>query len=145
MTPSRLGRLVAAGACLVLTVVGAACSSGSGSASTGTTVAPPGCHTGAATVHVVLSDQTPVPVVRIPTGGCVAVTVPRSPFRHTPTGPTRVVPAGRLVPVSDSLLPGGTRVAYYTAARPGTATVTATVPLHTDQLVPQWSALVIIV
>jgi hypothetical protein len=143
MTPSRLGRRVAAGACALLALVGAACASGP--ASTATTVAPPGCHTGAATVHVVLSDRSPVPVVRIPTGGCVAVTVPRSPFRHTPTGPTRTTPAGRLVPVSDSLLPNGTRVAYYTAARRGTATVVATVPLTTDQLVPQWSALVIIV
>jgi hypothetical protein len=94
---------------------------------------------------VVLSDRSPVPVVRIPTGGCVAVTVPPSPFRHTPTGPTRAVPTGRLDLVSDSLLPGGTRVAYYTALRPGTVTVTVTVPLRTDRLVPEWSALVIVV
>jgi hypothetical protein len=75
----------------------------------------------------------------------VAVTVPRSPFRHAPTDPTRVAPAGRLDLVSDSLLPDGTRVAYYTALRAGTATVTCTISLHTGSVVPEWSALVIIV
>jgi hypothetical protein len=75
----------------------------------------------------------------------VAVTVPRSPFRHTPSEPTRSFPAGRLRLVSDSLLADGTRVAYYTATGPGTDTVTSTVTLRTDVVVPEWSALVIIV
>lgn len=127
----------------VVAVVAAACSSGP--AGTSTTVAPPGCHTRATTIHVVLSDRTPVPVVRTTPGGCLAVTVPRSPFRNAPPAPTRVVPSGRLRLVSDSVYPNGTRVAYYTAVRTGTATVKATVSVHTDRSVPEWSALVVIV
>ena len=143
MTPPARVRGVAVVACLLLGGATAACASGPGAVPT--TVAPPGCHTPAATVHVVLSDRTPVPVVRTTPGGCVAITVPRSPFRHAPSDPTRTVPAGHLRLVSDSLLTDGTRVAYYVALRTGTATVTSTVSLHTDVLVPEWSALVIIV
>ncbi len=97
-----------------------------------------------ATVHLVLSDSVPVPVVRIPLGGCVAVSVPRSPFRRAPTGPTGVAPGGRLGLVSDSLLANGTRVAYYTALRGGTATISSTVTVRTDRAVPSWSGVVVI-
>ncbi len=85
----------------------------------------------------------PVPVVRIPRGGCVAVGVPRSPFAHHATDPTQIAPTGRLALVSDSLLPDGTRTAYYTALRGGTTTITSTVTVRTARSVPQWSGLVI--
>jgi len=75
----------------------------------------------------------------------VAVTVPRSPFPHTPTEALRVGPEGRLRLVSDSLLANGTRAAYYFALRTGAVTVSTTVRIRTAVAVPEWSGLVIVV
>ena len=138
MTRARALALVA---CVGLGPALMACSS----APSASTPVQPGCHTTAATVHLALSDQVPVPVVRIAPGGCVAVAVPRSPFPQTPTEPLRVAPGGRLRLVSDSLLANGTRAAYYTALGPGTATLTTSVAVRTARAVPEWSGLVVIV
>lgn len=131
--------------CVVLAGLGSmACSSTLASTSS-STVAPPGCHTGEATVRLVLSDTAPVPLVRAVAGDCVAVTVPRSPFKGTTTQPLIAAPPGRLRLVSDSVLANGTRSAYYTAVRTGTATITSTVRIRTNGSVPRWNGIVVIV
>ena len=124
--------------CAVLGLGSAACSSPPAA------VASPGCHTSGPRVEVHLSSQTPVPVVRIPPGGCVEVTVPRSPFRNTRTEPPTVDPSGHLQLDSDTLHPDGTRSAFYTATTAGTATIFSTVDIHTGLEIPQWSAVVVI-
>ncbi len=120
-----------------------ACSSSSTS-SASSTAAPPGCHTGAATVHLVLTDGQPIPVVRVLAGGCIGVSVPRSPFRRAVTEAPTVNPPSRLLLVSDSVLPNGTRRVYYTAGRTGAATVSSTVRIRTDGSVPQWNGVVVV-
>ena len=135
-------RVLAVVACVTLGPVLPACSSGPGASST---TVRPGCPTAVGTVHLALSDRVPVPVVRIPPGDCVAVTVPRSPFPHTPTEPIGAVPADRLRLVSDSLLANGTRAAYFLALTTGAVTVSSTVSVQTDRAVPEWSGLVIVV
>jgi hypothetical protein len=81
-------------------------------------------------------------VVTVPTGGCVVVSVPRSPFRAAATTPTGVVPSGVLVLVSDTLHPNGSRTASYRARAPGTVVVSSTVDLHSGATVPRWSGIV---
>jgi hypothetical protein len=131
--------------CAVLTGLGLmACSSPSTSTAS-PTVAAPGCHTGGATVHLVLSDTAPVPLVRVAAGDCLAVTVPRSPFKGTTSEPLTPSPPGRLRLVSDSLLAGGTRSAYYAAEGHGTVTITSTVRIRTHVAVPRWNGVVVIV
>jgi len=130
------------GAALLGAGLTACSSSNSGTATTATTA---GCHTRAATVRLTLSDAQPVPVVRTVPGGCVAVSVPRSPFTGSATEPPRVTPDGRLHLVSDTVQAGGVRVAYYRALRTGTVTVSSTVRIDTNLAVPEWSGLVVIV
>ena len=96
-------------------------------------------------MRVTLSDGQPVPVVRTVPGGCVAVVVPASPFPGHATEVPRTTPGGRLHLVSNTLTAGGVRTAYFRALRTGTVTVSSTVPITTNQAVPEWSALVIIV
>ena len=139
MTRARALGLVV---CVALGPALTACSSSPGAS------APvrPGCHTAVAgTVQLALSDEVPVPVVRIAPGDCVAVTVPRSPFPRTATEPIRVAPGGRLRLVSDSLLANGTRAAYFLALHTGEVTVSSTVGIRTNVAVPEWSGLVIVV
>jgi hypothetical protein len=124
---------------LGLTLLG--CSS-SPSRSAPPTTAVPGCHTHASTVHLVLTDTQPVPAVRTAPGGCVAVTVPRSPFKATSSESPNVRPAGSLRLVSDTLHADGTRTAYFTAGQTGTATVTSTVAIKTGVAVPEWGGIV---
>jgi hypothetical protein len=95
-------------------------------------------------VGVHLSAKEPVPVVHIPVGGCVTVTVPPSPFRRSSSTPPMVRPDGRLKPLADRLLDNGTRVATYTAVRPGTATISSTVLVFSARPVPEWSAVVLV-
>jgi hypothetical protein len=97
------------------------------------------------TVALHLSDTQPVPVVRVAPGGCVAVSVPRSPFRGHPSERPTVVPSDLLRRVSDSAQPDGARTDYFVAQRPGTATVTSTVAIRTAVEVPAWSGIVHIV
>lgn len=139
MTGRRWAPVVGAALALGLT----ACSSPSTS-SAPTTVAPPGCHTGAATVRLVLTDGQPIPVVRVLPGACIAVSVPRSPFRRAVTEAPMVNPSSRLHLVSDSVLPDGTRHVYYTARRTGAATVSSTVRIRTSASVPQWNGVVVV-
>ena len=110
--------------------------------SASSTTAVPGCHTHASTVHLVLSDTQPVPVVRTAPGGCVAVTVPRSPFKATTSESPKVRPTGSLRLVSDTLHADGTRTVYFTAGQTGTATVTSTVAIETRVAVPEWGGVV---
>jgi hypothetical protein len=95
-------------------------------------------------VSVVLSDRQPVPVVRLPPGECVEVTVPRSPFRHTQPETPKVVPAGRLGQIADSLRPNGSRRVVYLTRAPGAATLSSTVGIHTRDAIPVWSAVVLV-
>jgi hypothetical protein len=106
--------------------------------------ARPGCPTGSTRVEVVLSDRLPVPVVHIPSGGCVEATVPRSPFPRATTEPPRVVPAGLLRLVSDSLKPDGTRSVVYLSGPSGSATISSTVSITTGVAIPEWSAVVLV-
>jgi hypothetical protein len=135
-------RVLALVACVALGPVLMACSSGPGGSSP---TVRPGCHTEAATMHLALTNTQPVPVVRTVPGGCVAVSVPRSPFRGSPTEVPVVFPRNRLRLVSDVVLSDGTRTAYFTAIRTGTATVSSTVRIHTQVAVPEWVGLVIVV
>jgi hypothetical protein len=129
-------------ACAALGPVLVACSSGPSATPAS---ARPGCHTEAATARLALSNTQPVPVVRTLPGGCVAVSVPRSPFRGSATELPVVLPADRLRLVSDVVLSDGTRTAFFTAIRTGTATVSSTVRIRTAAAVPEWSGLVIVV
>ncbi len=106
--------------------------------------APTGCHGIKSTGHLVLSDANPIPVVRAVPGTCIKVSVPRSGFAGKSTEPPRVTPDGRLALVSDTLGADGGRTVYYSAVRPGTATVTSTVDVQTNQEVPEWSGLVVV-
>ena len=135
-------RAVALGACGALVPVLTACSSGPSASSLSV---QPGCHTRAATVHLALTNTQPVPVVRTLPGGCVAVSVPRSPFRGSATEVPMVLPADRLRLVSNMVLADGTRIAYFTAIRTGTATVSSTVRIRSQAAVPEWSGLVVVV
>jgi hypothetical protein len=135
-------RAAALAACVALIPIVASCSSGP---SASRPSVRPGCHTRAATVHLALTNTQPVPVVRTLPGGCVAVSVPRSPFRGSATEVPVVLPADRLRLVSDVVLADGTRTAYFTAIRTGTATVSSTVRIRTQLAVPEWSGLVIVV
>ncbi len=139
------GRRRAAVVCAALALAAGltACSSPATS-SAPTSVAPPGCHTDAATVHLALTDRQPIPVVRVLAGGCIAVSVPRSPFRRTVAGAPTVDPPSRLHLVSDSVLPDGTRRVYYTARGTGAATVSSTVRVRTAGSVPQWNGVVVV-
>jgi hypothetical protein len=119
-----------------------ACSSGSSQSTPSTTA--PGCRNGQPTVHLDMTDQQPVPVVRTPLRSCVAVTLFASPFRGTHTEPLKETPPGRLRLVSDTLQADGTRVAYYVATRLGAVTISSTVKIRTDQPVPEWSGVVIV-
>ena len=139
MTRARVLALVA---CAGLGPALAACSSGPSASSVSV---QPGCHTRAATVHLALTNTQPVPVVRTLPGGCVAVIVPRSPFRGSATEVPSVLPADRLRLVSDVVRADGTRTAYFVAVRTGTATVASTVSIRTAVAVPEWSGLVIVV
>jgi hypothetical protein len=96
-------------------------------------------------VRLALTNTQPVPVVRTLPGGCVAVSVPRSPFPGSATEVPAVLPADRLRLVSDVVLADGTRTAYFTAIRTGTATVSSTVRVRARAPVPEWSGLVIVV
>jgi hypothetical protein len=124
---------------LGLTLLGCSSSPNQGASPT---PAVPGCHTHASTVHLVLSDTQPVPVVRTAPGGCVAVTVPRSPFKATTSESPKVRPTGSLRLVSDTLHADGTRTVYFTAGQTGTATVTSTVAIETKVAVPEWGGVV---
>jgi hypothetical protein len=135
-------RALALVACAALAPVLMACSS---APSVTSTSARPGCHTRAATVHLALTNTPPVPVVRTLPGGCVAVSVPRSPFRGSATEVPAALPGDRLRLVADVVLADGTRTAYFTAIRTGTATVSSTVRIRTAAAVPEWSGLVIVV
>ncbi len=141
------GRALATASALLCLIVGlgaglSACSS-SGSQSPPSTAAP-GCGNGRLTVHLDMTDQQPVPVVRTPLGSCVAVSLFASPFRGTRTEPLKETPPDRLRLVSDTLQANGTRVAYYVATRPGAVTISSTVKIRTDQPVPEWSGVVIV-
>ena len=114
MTRVRAAALVA---CAALALLLMACSSGPSASPS----VRPGCHTRAATVHLALTNTQPVPVVRTLPGGCVAVSVPRSPFRGSATEVPVVLPGDRLRLVSDVVLADGSRTAYFTAIRTGTA------------------------
>jgi hypothetical protein len=128
-------------ACGTVGLMLAGCSSNPSRSSPPTT-AVPGCHTHASTVHLVLTDTQPIPVVRTAPGGCVAVTVPRSPFKGTSTESPKVRPTGSLRLVSDTLHADGTRTVYFTAGQTGTATVTSTVAVKTRVAVPEWGGIV---
>jgi hypothetical protein len=143
VSPTPMARRWALAACAALGVALVACSSSSTPSTP--TAAAPGCHTNAATVHLVLTDGQPIPLVRVVPGGCIAVSVPRSPFKGVVTEPPRVTPPGRLHLVSDSVLPNGTRRVYYTALRTGTVTITSTVGVLTSVSVPEWNGVVVIV
>jgi hypothetical protein len=125
--------------------VGLAACSSSSTSGVPSTVAATGCHTRGAAVGLALSDRQPIPVVRTVPGGCVAVSVPRSPFQGFATEVPRVSPGGRLHLVSETVLASGVRTAYYRVVRTGTVTVSSTVKIHTDVAVPEWSGLVLIV
>jgi hypothetical protein len=128
-------------ACSGLGVGVAACSSAPPAPPT---AAPTGCHGTPATGRLVLADTTPVPMVRAVPGTCIEVSVPRSGFPGKRTEVPRVTPGGRLHLVSDTLLADGGRTAYYSAVRPGTATISSTVDVQTNQAVPEWSGLVVV-
>ncbi|HEX3980409.1 MAG TPA: hypothetical protein VHW93_04260 [Acidimicrobiales bacterium] len=118
-----------------------ACSS---SASPGPSTTAPGCGNGQPTVHLDMTDQQPVPVVRTPLRSCIAVSLFSSPFKGAHTEPLKETPPGRLRLVSDTLQANGTRIAYYVATRPGAVTISSTVKIRTDQPVPAWSGVVIV-
>ena len=134
------GALVGLGLCLGLGL--SACSS-TPQAAPSTTA--PGCRNGQLTVHLDMTNQQPVPVVRTPVGSCIAVSLFSSPFRGTRTEPLKVTPTGRLRLISDTLQSNGTRIAYYVARGRGAVTISSTVKIRTGQPVPEWSGLVIVV
>jgi hypothetical protein len=137
-------RRVALVACAALTVALLGCSSGPARRAT-TTTAVPGCHTHSSIVHLLLSDAQPVPVVRVAPGECLAVSVPRPPFRgHASESPT-LTPAGLLVRVSDSTLPDGARIDYFAVVASGTVRITSTVSVRTTVAVPEWVGIVHVV
>ncbi len=107
-------------------------------------VAAAGCPGRPATAHLVLSSQSPVPVVRAVPGTCIEVSVPRSRFPGKADEPPRVTPPDRLRLVSDTVFPNGSRTAYYSAVRAGTATIASTVDVRTNLAVPEWSGLVVV-
>ena len=111
---------------------------------TESTVAAPGCHGSSPAVHLALSNQQPIPIVHLPRGGCVEVTVPKSPFDGVRTEAPRVTPSGRLQLVSDALNQDGTRTAYYSAHASATATISSTVMIQSDLAVPEWVGVVIV-
>ena len=129
-------------ACSALGILLVACTSSTSSIPPA--AAPAGCHGTKATTHLVLSSQTPIPVVRAVPGTCIEVSVPRSRFPGKSTEPPHVTPQGRLRLVSDTLLPDGGRTAYYSAVHPGTATISSTVNIQTNLEVPEWSGLVLV-
>jgi hypothetical protein len=96
-------------------------------------------------VHLDMTNQQPVPVVRTPVGSCIAVSLFASPFRGTPTEALKETPPGGLRLVSDTLQANGTRIAYYVALRLGAVTISSTVKIRTGQPVPEWSGLVIVI
>lgn len=107
-------------------------------------VAPSGCHGRPAVAHLVLSSQSPVPVVRAVPGTCIEVSVPRSRFPGKAAEPPRVTPAGRLRLESDTVFRNGSRTVYYSAVHTGTATISSTVDIQTSLEVPEWSGLVVV-
>ncbi len=127
-------------ACSVLALGLVGCSTATSTPS----AAPTGCHGTRSTGHLVLSDANPVPVVRAVPGTCIKVSVPPSGFLGKVTEPPRVTPDGRLALVSDTLGANGGRTVYYSAVRSGTATVSSTVDVQTNQEVPEWSGLVVV-
>jgi hypothetical protein len=137
------GALVTLGVCLGMGLGLSACSSGAPQSTPSTTA--PGCRNGQLTVHLDMTNQQPVPVVRTPVGSCIAVSLFSSPYRDTRTEPLQETPPGRLRLVSDTLQPNGTRIAYYVALQRGAVTLSSTVKIRTDQPVPEWSGLVIVI
>jgi hypothetical protein len=129
-------------ACSALMLTLAACSSSTPSVSS--TAAPTGCQGAKATGHLVLSSESPIPVVRAVPGTCIEVSVPRSPFPGKSSEPPHVTPQGRLRLASDTLLRNGGRTAYYSAVRVGTVTISSTVDIRTGLEVPEWSGLVMV-
>jgi len=138
----RMRRPWALLSCSVLGLTLVACSSSP--AGVPSAVAASGCHGRPATAHLVLSSQSPVPVVRAVPGTCIEVSVPKSKFAGKDTEPPRVAPPGRLALVSDTVVGDGGRTAYYSAVHPGTATISSTVDIRTDLEVPEWSGLVVV-
>ncbi len=135
-------RIWAVTACSALGLSLAACSSSTRGASS--TVAPAGCEGTRATAHLVLTGESPVPVVRAVPGTCIEVSVPGSPFPGRTTEPPDVTPPGRMRLVSDTVLRNGGRTAYYSAVHTGTATISSTVNIRTNAEVPEWSGLVVV-
>jgi hypothetical protein len=129
-------------ACAALGLTLVACSSSTSGVPSAVTTT--GCHGTRATAHLVLSSQSPIPVVRAVPGTCIEVSVPRSRFPGKDTEPPRVIPPGRLDLVSDTVFGNGSRTVYYSAVHAGTATISSTVDIQTNLEVPEWSGLVVV-
>jgi hypothetical protein len=130
-------------ACGALSLSLVACSSTAPRASQ-SSGATEGCHGDVPRVELAISDTQPIPVVHIPQGGCVEVTVPTSPFRDSRTEAPRVTPPVRLRMLSELFNRDGTRTVYYAAERSGTATISSTVKVRSSAAIPAWVGIVLI-
>jgi hypothetical protein len=106
------------------------------------TMAGGSCPAGSKKSVITLTDTLPVPVVIVPLGAEVVVTVPRW-GRGTATD-VHVATGGILREECTVLLPGGGRRTFLLAVEPGSTTVGATVAPASGTFMPAWGGEVIV-
>jgi hypothetical protein len=100
------------------------------------------CPVGSAKAVIILTDKLPSPVVIMPVGVAIVVTVPR--WTSGTATDVNVAAGGILREECTVLLPGGGRRTVFQALRPGSTFLGASVKPTSGAFMPAWSGKVIV-